>query len=149
MKKQLTYQQLQKFDNLATSYLIRNGYFIPSDGRIPGKFTDEKPTKLVLNMKNVIKQAGKHFETYKELANDIRLDNCLVDEKTKAVLYEADGVNFKFSKDGLREVTKAIKDLSQTEVEIHIRITEGDLALTDEEKEAFNGIIISEFKPEE
>lgn len=142
MKKSVTYRELQKFDNLATAYLRRNEYFDDKG------WTKKEPTKLVTNIKNVVKQCAKHFETYKELVDEIHIDNCLVDEKTKAILREENGT-YKFSKEGLKEVSKKIKDLAGTSVDLHVRITEGNLDLSDEEKEAFNGIVIPAFEPNE
>ncbi|MEK6879217.1 MAG: hypothetical protein AABY22_06385, partial [Nanoarchaeota archaeon] len=128
---------LQKFDNAATLYLIKNEYFKD------GKFTDKPVTKLVSNMKNIIKQGGKHFEEFKELSNDIQIDHCAVDEKTKVILREENG-SYKFTKEGLKECNKAIKELVEKKVIIHVRITEGEWELTDDEKEIFSGILIPE-----
>lgn len=162
MKKTITYKQLQVLDSAATAYLIRTDYFVPmipacgDTPAVPGRFTDKEDTKLSKNIKNIIKQGNKLFEEYNELKADILLDNCLVDEKTKAILYDdskdANGNvvrNYRFSKEGHRAANKAVKDLANKEIEIHVRITDGDWDLTDEEKEAFNGILIPEFKMEE
>ncbi|MEK6882525.1 MAG: hypothetical protein AABY22_23085 [Nanoarchaeota archaeon] len=142
MKTEKTYKELQSFDNAATLYLIKNEYFKD------GKFTDKATTKLVSNMKNVIKQAGKHFEEFKELGNDIQIDYCSVDEKTKVILYNQDK-SYQFTKEKLKECNKAIKELAEKKVTVHTRITDGEFELTDEEKEAFSGILIHEIKKEE
>lgn len=154
MKKTLTYKDLQLFDNAATRYMIRTGYFKPgkpASGEEPatnGEWTLKIPTKFVLNLKNVIKQAAKHFADYSELHNDIHLEHCATDEKTKVVLYTPTG-GYQFTKEAIKKVNSEIKELANKTIEIHARITEGDWDLTDEEKEAFNGIVIPEFKTEE
>lgn len=137
MKKLQTYKELQTFDNLATAYLKREGYFDENG------WTKKEPTKLVSNLKNVLKQAGKLFEEYKEKVEDLSIDHCLVDEKTKAILREANGA-YKFEKEELKKFNTAVRELANSKVDIHIRITEGDWDLTDDEKEAFNGIVIPE-----
>lgn len=162
MKKTVTYKQLQQFDILATNYLVNNGYFInptPAKGDEPAKaggFTTKEPTKLVANIKNIIKQSDKLYEGFSEEKTNILIDNCAVDDKTKAILYDEskDAVgntirNYRFTKEGQKEVNKKIKELLEKEVEIHVRITEGEFDLTTEEKEAFNGIVIPEFTPTE
>lgn len=137
MKKSQTYRELQRFDNIATAYLRREGYFDENG------WTKKEPTKLVSNIKNVIKQAGKLFEVYKEKVDDLSIDHCLVDEKTKAILREENGA-YKFGKEELKKFNAAIKELSNSSVEVHTRITEGEWDLTDEEREVFSGLVIAE-----
>ncbi len=153
MKKKITYKKLQEFDKMATNYLVKNGYFTPAvfkDGHpvSAGEFTNKEQTKLVANMKNIVKQGKKAFEEFTELQNNIYIDNCAVDEKTKVMILDAKG-GYQFTPEKQKEVYKKIKELVISEIEIHARITEGEWGLTDEEKEAFNGIIIPEFKTEE
>lgn len=160
MKKSVSYKRLQQFDTLATNYLINNGYFtpaVPAKGDVPalpGGFTKKPATKLVENIKKIIKQTDKLYDGFAEEKADILLDNCLVDEKTKAILYDESKDdkgsivrNYKFTVAQQKEVNKKIRELSLKEVEIHVRITEGDLDLTDEEREAFSGIVIPEQIP--
>lgn len=148
MKKQLSYKELQKFDNIATSYLIREGYYIPpsvpkeGEPMKPGYFSPKPSTKLVANIKNIVKQANKHFEDYREKDADLAVDNCAVDEKTKAILM--DGDKYRFTQEGMKAYTKARRELSETKVEIHVRITEGEWDLSDEEREVFEGVVIPE-----
>lgn len=159
MKKPITYNQLQRFDIVATNYLIREGYFnphVPAIGDKPAKrayYTDKPITKLVANIKNVIKQGDKLYETFNEKQNNILIDNATVDEKTNAILYDdshdAKGNlirNYRFTKDQQKEVNKQRKNLLNETVEIHSRITNGEFDLTEEEKEAFSGIVIPEVK---
>ena len=162
MKKSITYKRLHKFDVVATAYLIENGYYvsaISAIGETPSKaakYTDKVPTKLVANIKNIIKQTDALYEDFNEKKTIIFIDNALEDDKTKAILYDdtKDGNgnvvrNYKFSKDGQKKVNEEVKKLMNEEVEIHVRITEGELGLTEEEKDAFNGIVIPEFTPDE
>lgn len=137
MKKAQSYKELQRFDNLATAYLKREGYFDENG------WTKKEPTKLVSNIKNVLKQAGKLFEEYKEKVDDLSIDHCLVDEKTKAILREENGA-YKFEKEELKKFNTAIRELANSKVDVHIRITEGDWDLTDDEREVFSGIVIPE-----
>ena len=140
MKAERTYKELQKFDGISTKYMVANGYYVfAEDGK--GSYTEKEPTKLVTNIKNVIKQITKHFEEFNELAEEQRIDNCSVDEKTKIILREPDR-SYKFTKEGLKALNKAFKELENTKVEIHIRITEGEWELSDDEKEVFSGLVI-------
>lgn len=153
MKKEISYKELQKFDNFATSYLIRTGYFVPAQLQTkdspmkPGFFTEKKATKLVANLKNLIKQANDHFDVYKEKQTELYVDNCAVDEQTKAILLDERG-GYKFTKEGQKKLIKDLKELNNSKVEINIRITEGEWELSDEEAEAFSGLAIPEVKSE-
>ncbi len=149
MKKSLTYKQIQKFDTAATQYLIKNGYYnnakeetATSPAKSAG-WTKKENTKLTANMRNVIKQIAQHFKDYSELLDDLQLDHCSVDDKTKTILLDEKG-NRKFTVEGLRAYRKDVKKLDEKEVEIHIRITEDEWELTEEETELFSGIIIPE-----
>lgn len=149
MKKTITYKELQKFDNTATNYLIREGYFIPPTKTEAGKFSDKEGTKLVGNIKNVIKQWQKHLETYADELDNIQRNHAAVDEKTKVLLPKNPDGSRPYTIDGEIALKKAIKELADSEIEIHVRITEGELNLTAEEKEAFNGIVIPAFVVED
>ena len=155
MKKTITYKRLQGFDLMATNYLIKNDFFTPAEknenGQVTkaGFFTNKAETRLVKNIKNIIKQANVHFDKYKEEIGDIYDNLCLEDPKTKALLYNANG-SHQLDREGTKKAKEQVKALSEKEIEINIRITDGDFDdLTSEEKEAFNGIVIPEFKTEE
>ena len=154
MKKEFSYKQLQKFDNFATSYLIKNGYYSVGspggDGKepIPAGFTNKENTKLSANIRNIIKQWQKCFAEYKETLDDLELDHCAVDDKTKVVLTDSKGQRM-FTPEKAKLLKKAIREFSETNVVINVRITEGDWELTDEERDAFNGLVIPEFNTEE
>jgi len=153
MKKSITYREGQKLNNYIVNYFITNGYFIagvPASGdkpATPGRWTEKTPTKLVANMKNIDKQWAKIYEEYTSLRDDLQLDHCATDEKTKVILMNDDGKTRKFTVEGEKALKKAIKELDATSVEIHVRITtEGIDYLTEDEREVFNGILIPEFK---
>lgn len=154
MKKQLSYKELQNFDNAATLYLIKNGYFTNAVSETettpakPAGFTTKPNTKFSANLRKVINQAAQHFKEYSEAIDDLQIKYCAVDEKTKTILLDDKG-NRKFTIEGHQSLKKAIKELSNEKVEINTRITEGDWDLTDEEKQAFNGIVIPEFETDE
>lgn len=162
MKKTVTYKQIYNFDTVAMAYLTKEGFYIQpvaakgDEPAKPGKYTDAPLTKLATNIKKVIKQTDALYEEFNEKKTDIFLDAASVDDKTKVILYDdvKDGLgnisrNYRFTVEKQKEVNKKIKELMNREVEIHVRITEGEWKLTDEEREAFNGIVIPEFTPEE
>lgn len=150
-----SYKDLKKFDDVSTEYMIKEGYYIdavPAKGEDPGKkpqFTDKTPTKLILNIKNVGKQIAKLFEDFQEKVTEIQLDHCAVDESKKppVIMYNDRG-GLCFTVEKQKELNKKIKELWNEETEIHSRITEGDFSLTDEEKEAFSGIVIPDLVPD-
>ena len=141
MKAERTYKELQEFDNAATAYLVANGYY-DKDNR---RFTDKEPTKLVSNMRNVIKQCSKHFEEFEECMEELRIDHCSVDEKSKVILRELDKT-YKYTKEKLKELNTAAKNLRNEKVVIHERMTvlEKDQKwdLSEEEIRCFGGLII-------
>ena len=149
MKKTISYKELQRFDNVATNYLVRNGYFTPAQPAIgdkpavPGTFTNKENTKLVANMRNIIKQAGKHFEEYGSLVDDLQLDHCSTDAKTNVILKDEKG-NRMFTVEKEKALKVAIKKLAETTVEIHTRVTDGNFDLSEDELEAFAGLLIPE-----
>lgn len=148
MKKSLTYNEIKKFDVLATEYLVNNGYYIKqkkdSDGNITnGKFTDKENTKLTANIRNIIKQFNKHFELYQELKDDILRDNCSVDDKTKIILRDEKG-GYKFTVEQEKNIIRQTKELDKQQVDVNVRITDGEWILSEDEIEIFNGIVIPE-----
>ncbi len=152
MKKSITYKDGQRLNNVIFNYFITKGYFIAGipatadSPAKPGRWSDLKPTKLVANMKNIDKQWAKIFEEYTSLRDDLQLDHCATDEKTKVILMNENGSR-KFTVEGEKALKKAIKELDEKEVELHVRITtEGIDDLSDAEKEVFNGILIPAFE---
>ena len=156
MKVEKSYKELQAFDNVATAYLIKHGFFKINPETKQGDFTNKEITKLVANMKKIIKQGQELFAEYSEKVADLKIDYCSVDEKTKAILYDdvpnsKGGVdrNYRFTKERLKEFNKKVKELADEKVELHARITDGEWELTDDEKDAFSGLLIPEIKKED
>lgn len=130
MKVKRSYDQLFEFNSFASRYAEKN-----------------KDNKLTASINNVFKQLKEPFEDYADERDTLQINNCLVDEKTKAILKHADGSRH-FSQEGEKKLKKEIKELGKKEIEIHARIADGinDLieSLTDFEKDAFSGIVIPE-----
>ena len=145
MRVTKTYQELNTFSIIAAIYV--------RDQAIVNK---EHENKLVQAIKLIAKQLKPIFENYEDEKDTLQLNNCLVDEKTKAVLYDDVTVGNevrrlrKFTAAGEIKLKKEIKLLDLTEVEVHPRILEGidDLILTLSEQQlvAFSGLIIPEIK---
>lgn len=151
--KKTTYRSAQKFDAIATQYLIRNGFFDPEKR----EWTKKDGTKLSENLKSVLKQWNNHLETYQEEIAAINRNNALVDEKTKALLREevtiigkdggtqkSNSGNYKYSAEGEAKREKEIKELNKTEISFNARITDIFSDLTDDEYEFFQGFVIPE-----
>lgn len=143
-------------------YMTNEGYYTeakPAKGEepaVPSKPTEKDPTKLVENIRRVLRQTDKFYADFNDKKTDIFLDHAVVDDKTKAILYDdvKDGNgnvirNYKFTKDGQKKVNEAVKKLMNEEVDVNVRITDGEWKLSYEEKDAFNGIVIPEFKSED
>ena len=105
----------------------------------------KEENKICVSIKNFSKQLQKVFEEYNDDRDTLQLNNCAVDEKTKVILKDEKG-NRQFTVEGEIKLKKDLKDLLLKEVEIHSRIPEGIdeliAGLTEEEKEAFAGIVI-------
>lgn len=102
--------------------------------------------KISASVKNVIdKQIKKHFETYNDELDTLQVSNCAVHETTKVILKDEKG-NRQFTIEGELKLKKESKDLINQVVEIHTRIADGIdslvAELTEEEKEAFSGIVV-------
>lgn len=140
MKVTLTYSKVFKLNSEIASYLKKEG-FLDEKG-----FTNKPKTKMLVACKNVLKQTNDIFEEYNEAIQNFRIDFALEDEKTKAILCEADG-NYKYSKDGLKNLNAKIKEFKETEVTIHQRLVEGIENLL-EDYESFNDIFIIKVEKE-
>lgn len=154
MKKSITYKEAQILNNMLSNYFVDNGYWDVEKKTWSEKCTKE-PTKLFVNMRNIKKQVEELQIEYNEKVDDLRLDNCATDEKTGVILHTdvvgKDGqiTQIKqFTPAGTKKFNKEVKELLEKEVDIHVRITEGEFNLTDEQKEHFNGILIPAFKVE-
>ncbi len=78
---------------------------------------------------------------------DIRLDNAMVDEKTKEILYSEDKQSYKITKDGMKKVneqTRALhKEYEEKEVDVTPMISsEVPVELQEEDKELLKGLLI-------
>lgn len=99
-----------------STFLITEG-FLNVD-----KYTDKPQPKLVLSMKSVLKQVNKVLDTYNDLVDNFRINRCLEDPITKAVLKDEKG-NYRFDKNGILELKKDVASLQLEMVEIHQRFT--------------------------
>jgi hypothetical protein len=88
------------------------------------------------------------IEEYEEKITDIRIDNALTDEKTKAILEDKENERgFKYSIDGLKKCLdqerKAFKDLELKEIKVEPYLS-GYVpdGLTEEQKELLTGTIL-------
>jgi hypothetical protein len=135
MKTQKSYKMLQAFSHIANGYLIKNGYIQDN------KYTDKEPTKLVLNIKTVLKDLETISQSMMVKIDNLGIDLCLEDPITKAVLYNEKG-GYQYTKENLKIFNAKARDLSDSLIDIDARITEGELSLTNEEKEYFSGIVI-------
>lgn len=144
MKTEKTHKEIRELDATISLYFINNGYW----DKEKKQFSKKELTKLSHNMKNIKKQAEKILEQYTSDRDDLQIDHCAIDEKTKAMLKHPDGTR-QFTQDGEKKLKAALKNLDETKVTIHARITEGEWDLTDEEKEVFSGILIPEIPKQE
>ena len=97
--------------------------------------------KLSYAIRKVNKNITSVVESINENIEDLRIEHCSVDEKGN-VLKDEKG-NYKFSKDGLRALAKAVKELNNKIFEIEpFFATEIPDDLTEEQKEIFTGLVI-------
>lgn len=91
----------------------------------------------------------KNKEYFQELS-DVRIDNALVDEKTKALLIDSNPLSrgFQYDKEGLKALMKAERVLEDkwdnkvVEIEPYIVKKEDLPKLTEVQKEALKGVLI-------
>lgn len=69
----------------------------------------QQETKVQKKLFKIYEKLKKHHEGYQEKFQDIRLEAALVDDKGALVLDEKG--EYKFTKDGVRQVEKAVKEL--------------------------------------
>lgn len=137
MKK--TFEEMKKIDAIYGELIERSG----KEGR------DFKATKLGYAFKRFSeKNLVKPFGEFNETLQDMRIDNALVDDKTKAVLFTADGKNYQNTKEQLKTVLKRSKEIGEEwdkkEFEIIPFICSdlGDVEFTEDEVELLKGVII-------
>src|SRR3990170_3280276 len=134
MKIQKTYLELINFNQVAAVYLDRC-------------IKKEAENKLFSAIKQFSKQLKNIFENYNDERDNLQLNNCSVDEKTKIILKDDKG-NRQFTIEAEKKLKKELKELLQVKIECHARIPESidELIseLTETEREVFSAIIIPE-----
>jgi uncharacterized protein YfdQ (DUF2303 family) len=73
----------------------------------------QQETKTQKKLFKIYERLKKYHEEYQEQFQEIRLDAALVDDKGALVLDEKG--EYKFTKDGVRQVEKAVKELLSKE----------------------------------
>jgi hypothetical protein len=97
----------------------------------------------------MLKRCQKPLDDYNGEIEDLRLDQALEDEKTKAVLRD-EQQQYKFSKQGLKTVIEKQRELLEKEIEIEPYIaTALPGNLNDDVKVAFEGFVMEPEKQEE
>ncbi len=77
----------------------------------------ESNTKGIKKLQKIRDKLKTHLDVYNEKLEDLRLDNAHTDESGSLILDEKGG--YKFSKDGLKKLNSAVKDLLKEEFEIY------------------------------
>lgn len=130
-----TFKELSEIDSVMASIYEKNPEYKD------GKFGYAYKRFAEKNWYPVLKE-------YQNEILDIRIDNALTDEKTKAILTTEKGRGFEFDKEGLKAVLKAERelekkwDIKEFEVEPYICKKENLIELTDEQKDLLKGILI-------
>lgn len=68
-------------------------------------------TKISQKLTKIAKKLEKHVNDYNEQVEEIRIDNASIDEK--GVILKEEKGGYKFSKEGLKNVLKQIKELGE------------------------------------
>ena len=119
-----TIKKLIEFANVGGSYLAK-----------------EKKDKLSYAIEKVSKRSLKRiFEDHNDRIADIEIDLCSVDEKGN-ILKDEKG-NLCYTKENLKKKRDQLKKLLDYEVDIEPHVVEGTDGLTDEEIDAFYGIVL-------
>lgn len=77
----------------------------------------ESNTKGIKKLQKIGTKLKAQLDIYNEKLEDLRLDNAHTDENGALILDEKGG--YKFSKDGLKKLNSAVKDLLKEEFEIY------------------------------
>lgn len=132
MKK--TFKELNEIDLIHGNLLAKEGFRVTKLAYAFKRFTDKNLVKI--------------FSEFNISNQDIRIDNALVNETTKAIIYKPDGQDFEYSKEGLKNVMKQLRenkekwDIKEFEVEPFICSDLGDVTFTEDEIEKLKGVII-------
>ena len=77
----------------------------------------ESNTKGIKKLQKIGTKLKAQLDVYNEKLEDLRLDNAHTDENGALILDDKGG--YKFSKDGLKKLNSAVKDLLKEEFEIY------------------------------
>ena len=72
-------------------------------------------TKIQKKLIKLFEKLKVYYSVYEEKVEDIRLDNASVDEKGNLIVDEKK--NYKYTKEGLKKLNAAVKELTQKEFE--------------------------------
>jgi hypothetical protein len=75
----------------------------------------DQTTKTQKKLRKIYDKIKPLIDSYQEQLEDLRLENASVDEKGNLVLNEKG--EYKFTKDAIKKLNAAIKDLSEKEIE--------------------------------
>jgi hypothetical protein len=79
---------------------------------------ENQETKVAKKLVKVYEKVKKYHEDYNSQVEELRLDNASVDEKGILVLTEKG--DYKFSKEGIKKLTKDIETLNDKEFDFQI-----------------------------
>jgi len=131
MKTTKTYSQVIHFANVGSLYLEKN---------------TGSENKLCGAIKSSFKQVSKLIDSYNDLVEDARIECCYTDEK--GIIVRNEKGELQFTPEGQLKLKRKVKVLLEIPVEVHQRIydvSEETLStLSEEEREAFSGIVIVE-----
>lgn len=123
--KQATYRQINEFIAAASVYLKAH----------------PEPSKLEYALKKMLKRSGAVMEDYNEKLEDLRIDNCI--ENDKGVIARDERGNYQFSKDGLKTLLKAHRELADKPVSLEVYIaTALPENLSEADRENFAGFVV-------
>lgn len=158
MKVQKTYNQLRIFDAVGVKYLVRTGHFKLAeevDGKpVNAHYTEAAPTPMSAAIKNVFK--NQMVKVFAELNNEIESIeelNAATDPVKKTMLVLVPGNpqkgekhQYEYTAAGRKKMRDEITALFEKSIDLHQRVVPDweSYNLTDEEKEAFSGIVIPE-----
>lgn len=116
--------------------------------RIAKPYKDDNDNKLSYAIKRVFKHLDKVQSEIDELTEEARINNCSTDELGN-VLRDDKGM-YKFTKEGLKNLSKEIKKIRNMEFEVEPYFAPSEFVefLNDEQKDAFAGFVIPEMTEE-
>lgn len=123
--KQTTYRQVNEFISAADAYLRAN----------------PEASKLEYALKKMLKRCAAIMEDYNEKLEDLRIENCIEDEK--GVIARDERGNYQFSKSGLKTLLKAHRTLADQAVSLEDYIaTALPENLSGVDRENFAGFVV-------